>query len=760
MSFLFNLKGFNFLYELFLKSSIILSLSLAFIYLLKNRSARTRHFILGISLLSLILLPFICQFAPQWETRLIPYFTNNKTAQMDESSLNNLSSTNIFTNSIDTKTNKSFRPSFITYEASQSYSPFNNWSKKLITYSLIFLWITTFTYLISRIFWRLIGVKMLSRTGTPLAKYPWDFLLSIFYQRHPLKRKILLLKHQKVKTPMTYGIFKPVILIPQDSKNWSFELCSSILCHELYHIKRSDFLIKLLSWMICTLYWFNPLAWVVFKRLKIEQEKACDEMVVGFGIKPSSYASVLLKIKKNIDYNTSLSSLGVGMTNNWEFKDRLVSILKKSLPLKEVTMKTKLFFISIMIIAVALLGTAKPLVNSNNSQSDSISIETDSNNQTQDLKEDKSDQKKAIKVKNENPKSEKTIWIQSNNDKNTITIYADDLTVKNLKDLNFKKGDLYTIGKDGKVKIVKDKKGTYSIYLLSKDKNKKLNIKADKLILKTTKSGKDKKGNITLKGGHLSITTDKDGNKLITILDKDSKKRHIVREHYIHTDTLKRLEKIKDSIKELEESIKEIKNKDTKEKIYKNLEKLKKELKRAQKTKRKIIYAQPHHHNLLIIDLEKSKEELHELKEHLHESEELLHAEEHALEEIHEDQAEEELKTIEKLEEIAELEDDELHKGHHKIEKFISKKGAVNFKIAYQGVFNKVTLDKFNKDLKKFKKTLPSDCSVKTIIKKGEENTIIAMVEFSHKSKKTKDSEKLQQRIVDFLKTYQTKSDK
>ena len=61
----------------------------------------------------------------------------------------------------------------------------------------------------------------------------------------------------------------------------------------------------LLSRLSRALFWFNPLSWLVFRMMKKEQEKACDELVLKAGIKPSTYAENLLSIRDSVPVHWS-----------------------------------------------------------------------------------------------------------------------------------------------------------------------------------------------------------------------------------------------------------------------------------------------------------------------------------------------------------------------------------------------------------------------------------------------------------------------
>lgn len=109
-------------------------------------------------------------------------------------------------------------------------------------------------------------------------------------------RNVLLLESQRHRLPMTWGVLKPVVLLPAVYRNWTADRLRVVLVHELGHIRRLDSLTQAMAGVFCALYWFHPLAWFAARRLKQEQEKACDDLVLQNGCRASQYAEHLLDI--------------------------------------------------------------------------------------------------------------------------------------------------------------------------------------------------------------------------------------------------------------------------------------------------------------------------------------------------------------------------------------------------------------------------------------------------------------------------------
>jgi beta-lactamase regulating signal transducer with metallopeptidase domain len=107
-----------------------------------------------------------------------------------------------------------------------------------------------------------------------------------------------------VKSPLTIGYLKPLILLPLASiNNLTVQQVEAVLLHELSHIKRFDYLVNILVSIIHTLLYFNPFARLLIRVVQEERENCCDQMVLQFGYDRVGYASALLSLEK-----TSLQS--------------------------------------------------------------------------------------------------------------------------------------------------------------------------------------------------------------------------------------------------------------------------------------------------------------------------------------------------------------------------------------------------------------------------------------------------------------------
>lgn len=98
--------------------------------------------------------------------------------------------------------------------------------------------------------------------------------------------------------PTTWGVLRPVVLLPEEARDWPSDWTAAVLTHEFEHIYRRDWLTQLTAHMACALYWFNPLVWLASRQLRRERELACDDGVLANGTRPSDYAQHLVEIAR------------------------------------------------------------------------------------------------------------------------------------------------------------------------------------------------------------------------------------------------------------------------------------------------------------------------------------------------------------------------------------------------------------------------------------------------------------------------------
>ena len=98
-------------------------------------------------------------------------------------------------------------------------------------------------------------------------------------------------------TPGAWGWLRGCILLPDGlSMQLNAAELEAVLSHEIAHVRRRDNLIAAAAHAITSVFWFHPLVWWIERRMLVEREAACDEMVLARGASAQDYAAGILKV--------------------------------------------------------------------------------------------------------------------------------------------------------------------------------------------------------------------------------------------------------------------------------------------------------------------------------------------------------------------------------------------------------------------------------------------------------------------------------
>ena len=104
----------------------------------------------------------------------------------------------------------------------------------------------------------------------------------------------------RCRAPLSVGLFRPRILLPDQSKHWDTAKLDAVLAHEQAHVHRLDPLVEWLAMLNRCIYWFHPLAWWLRRKLAVLAEQACDEAVLAQGHDAARYAELLVELARSV----------------------------------------------------------------------------------------------------------------------------------------------------------------------------------------------------------------------------------------------------------------------------------------------------------------------------------------------------------------------------------------------------------------------------------------------------------------------------
>ncbi len=152
-----------------------------------------------------------------------------------------------------------------------------------------------------------------------------------------MRQPVRLLVDKQRTIPVVWGLFQPRVLLPAEAESWDAAQLRSVLMHELAHLRRRDPLVQFLTQFACALHWFNPLVWLAAWRLHVERERACDDLVLAAGVRPSDYASHLLHVATQLSAARCTSACGLAMARKSSLEGRLRAVLSDRLNRRHLT---------------------------------------------------------------------------------------------------------------------------------------------------------------------------------------------------------------------------------------------------------------------------------------------------------------------------------------------------------------------------------------------------------------------------------------
>lgn len=127
---------------------------------------------------------------------------------------------------------------------------------------------------------------------------------------HQITRPLAVRSSDLISSPLTYGILRPVILLPKKLDRNDPVALKYVLTHEYVHIRRFDAITKILFAAVLCIHWFNPFVWVMYVLANRDIELSCDAWVIRMmGEKNrSSYALMLIKMEERRNGMSALCS--------------------------------------------------------------------------------------------------------------------------------------------------------------------------------------------------------------------------------------------------------------------------------------------------------------------------------------------------------------------------------------------------------------------------------------------------------------------
>jgi beta-lactamase regulating signal transducer with metallopeptidase domain len=328
----------NLLAEMALKSAAILLLALAATTLLQRYSAALRHAILAAAFACAAAVPALTLWAPEWRVPVPASWLRFESLPPVR-----------FANT---------SPPVSAAPTSREAPPPSTAPMRATTSQIVVgVWLVGALAGLGSTYAGIWRVRRFARGARPVERGAWREHADDIAALYGVRRSVRLLQSTHPTMLVTWGHMQPRVLLPVDAATWSDERIRVVLYHELAHVQRHDWAILIAARVLRALYWFNPLVWIAFRRLRHESERACDDVVILRGVTAPDYASHLLAIARETVLHRGAWSTATAIAHPSTLEGRVRAMLNEGLNRTPLTMRGRwVAAIVSLVTAFAIAG--------------------------------------------------------------------------------------------------------------------------------------------------------------------------------------------------------------------------------------------------------------------------------------------------------------------------------------------------------------------------------------------------------------------
>jgi beta-lactamase regulating signal transducer with metallopeptidase domain len=340
------------------KTTVLLAVAGLMTLGLRRASASVRHAVWAIALLSALVLPIATLVLPEIPLMVLPEETANVPAPPFTPAREPAAGNPQRSGSPGPRAGSAATLAPVTAVGGPSQVPGKvDFGQAIPSRAAFLIWVSGAGVVLLRLGLGGLTIRRLARRSTKAEGADWTSILDEVKSTFALRRPVCLRISNQTIPPMTWGVFRPVVLLPVTAAGWTESRRRLVLAHELAHVKRGDGILQILLQAVCSLYWFNPLVWHAARRLRIERECACDDRVLKLGADADDYADHLLQVARTLNPGSGLSLATVAMAHRSQLETRLLSILDNRTQRQTASRLATLALCS-SVVAVTLLVSA------------------------------------------------------------------------------------------------------------------------------------------------------------------------------------------------------------------------------------------------------------------------------------------------------------------------------------------------------------------------------------------------------------------
>lgn len=301
---------FPLLFEIAWKSLLVAGATLAVLRLARDRTAGERSWIAHAGLVVLLALPAAALLLPAWSPSAATFDATGTLAAP-----------------IAVGGDTAVPAVVATSELPAAAAPVTGTALTLPSPTVVALWLylVPLALLAMTMLVAVLRLAALRGRADLMEDAPWLTALARAQRRMGFKNGTALLVSQELRSPISWGLIRPIILLNPAALAESDD-AEAIIAHELAHVARLDWAKLLISRAACALLWFNPLVWLLAREAHQLREEAADDAVLMSEVDGTDYATLLVKAARHDNQGLLIAAHGVAPGRD-SLKRRIARVL-------------------------------------------------------------------------------------------------------------------------------------------------------------------------------------------------------------------------------------------------------------------------------------------------------------------------------------------------------------------------------------------------------------------------------------------------
>ena len=208
-------------------ASVVTAVALLVCRALHRRPAALRHMVLVAALAAVAAIPVLETTVPHWEFPMLAGASAMTTSEL------------AVTSAVDTRQTLD--------------GPERTWSLTLLV-----VWSLGFIAVMAGLLVGLVRLMVTTWRCQPVQSNTWRERAALLSREHGLTRSVVVLECPDRSLLLTWGLFRPRIIVPAGARSWTTGRIDVVLAHELAHIVRRDWVVQIAAEIVRAVHWFNP----------------------------------------------------------------------------------------------------------------------------------------------------------------------------------------------------------------------------------------------------------------------------------------------------------------------------------------------------------------------------------------------------------------------------------------------------------------------------------------------------------------------